>query len=95
MFSGNKPSSLALMGYSAASVFTEALRRTGDQPSRAVITKAMDGLKNFDQKIGPKITFEPMTGSAYSRRGQTGVVLMELKGQRFVSLGDYIDPVTR
>lgn len=95
MFSGNKPSSLALMGYSAASVFTEALRRTGDQPSRAAITKAMDGLKNFDQKIGPKITFEPMTGSAYSRRGQTGVVLMELKGQRFVSLGDYIDPVTR
>ncbi len=95
MFSGNKPSSLALMGYSAASVFTEALRRTGDQPSRAAITKAMDGLKNFDQKIGPKITFEPITGSAYSRRGQTGVVLMELKGQRFVSLGDYIDPVTR
>jgi branched-chain amino acid transport system substrate-binding protein len=95
MYGGNKPSSLALMGYSAASVFSEALRRTGAQPTRAKLMTEMDGLRGFDQKIGPKITFEPLTGGAYARRGQTGVVLMELKGARFASIGSYIDPVTR
>ena len=95
MYNGTKPSSLALMGYSAAAVFGEALRRTGAEPTRAKLMKEMDGLKGFDQKIGPKITFEPLTGGPYARRGQTGVVLMELKGQRFASIGNYIDPVTR
>lgn len=95
MYPNNKPSSLALMGYSAAAVFTEGLRRAGAQPDRVKLMKELDGLKGFDQKIGPKITFEPLTGSAYARRGQTGVVLMELKGQRFASIGSYIDPVTR
>ena len=95
MYSGNKPSALALMGYSAAAVFTEALSRTGAEPTRAKLLSTMDGMKGFDQKIGPKITFEPLTGSAYSRRGQTGVALMELKGQKFQSLGSYIDPVSR
>jgi ABC-type branched-subunit amino acid transport system substrate-binding protein len=95
LYAGSKPSALALMGYSAAAVFTEALRRAGAEPTRAKLIGAMDGLKGFDQRIGPKITFEPLGGSPYSRRGQTGVVLMELKGQKFVSMGSYIDPVTR
>ncbi len=95
MYGGNKPSALALMGYSAAAVFSEALRRSGPEPTRVRLLKEMDGLKGFDQKIGPKITFEPLSGSAYARRGQTGVVLMELKGQRFHAIGNYIDPVTR
>lgn len=95
LYPNTKPSSLALMGYSAAAVFTEALRRAGPQPDRAKLTKELDNLRGFDQKIGPKITFEPLTGGPYSRRGQTGVVLMELKGGRFASIGSYIDPVTR
>lgn len=95
MYAGNKPSALALMGYSAAAVFTEALRRTGAEPTRAKLYASMEGLKGFDQKIGPRITFEPLASGPYSRRGQTGVVLMELKGGRFQSIGSYIDPVAR
>ena len=52
-------------------------------------------MKDFDQKIGPKITFQPVSAGGYARRGQTGVALMELKDQKFVSMGSYIDPVKR
>ena len=94
-FGGNKPSALALMGYSAAAVFSEALRRSGAEPSRARLIAEMDKLQGFDQRIGPKITFQPIGQGDYARRGQTGVVLMELRDQRFVSMGSYIDPVSR
>ena len=94
-YGGNKPSALSLMGYSAAAVFTEALTRAGKEPSREALVRQMEGLKNFDQKIGPNITFQALDAGPYSRRGQTGVVLMELKGKKFESLGSIIDPVTR
>ncbi len=94
-YPGSKASSLALMGYSAAAVFSEALRRSGPEPTRAKLYAAMEGLSGFDQKIGPKISFQPLAAGPYSRRGQTGVALMELKGGRFQSLGSYIDPVSR
>jgi len=84
-----------LMGYSAAAVTVEALKRAGNQPDRAKVVAALDGLSNFDQKIGPKISFQPMGAGPYARRGQTGVVMMELKDGRFAALGGYIDPVKR
>jgi ABC-type branched-subunit amino acid transport system substrate-binding protein len=95
LYPNSKPSSMSLMGYSSAAVMVEALRRAGNEPSREKLTAALDNLRDFDQKIGPKITFQPVNAGAYSRRGQTGVVLMELKDSRFVSLGGYIDPVKR
>lgn len=86
---------MALMGYSSAAVTVEALKRTGTEPSRAKVVAELDGMKDFDQKIGPKITFQPVSAGGYARRGQTGVALMELKDQKFVSMGSYIDPVKR
>ena len=44
-YGGNKPSALALMGYSAAAVFGEALKRTGAEPSRARLIAEMDKLR--------------------------------------------------
>lgn len=95
LYPNSKPSSMALMGYSSAAVMVEALRRAGPQPDRAKVIAALDNLKDFDQKIGPKITFQPVNAGPYSRRGQTGVVLMELKDGRFAAMGGYIDPVKR
>lgn len=95
LYPKSAPTSMALMGYSAAAVTAEALSRAGAEPSRAKVVAALDGMKDFDQKIGPKITFQPLNAGIYARRGQTGVALMELKEQKFVSLGSYIDPVTR
>jgi branched-chain amino acid transport system substrate-binding protein len=95
MFPGSKPSSLALMGYSSAAVTVEALKRAGKEPDRVKVIAALDGLKDFDQKIGPKITFQPVSAGPYSRRGQTGVVMMELKEGHFAAMGGYIDPVKR
>ena len=59
------------------------------------VVAALDNMKDFDQKIGPKITFQPMAAGPYSRRGQTGIVMMELKDSKFIALGGYIDPVKR
>lgn len=95
LFPKSEPSSMALMGYSAAAVMTEALRRAGPEPTREKLVKALDALQGFDQKIGPKITFQPVGAGPYSRRGQTGVALMELKDGHFAALGGYIDPVQR
>lgn len=95
LFPGSKPSSMALMGYSAAAVTVEALKRAGAQPDRTKVLAALDGMKDFDQKIGPKITFQPLAAGPYSRRGQTGIAMMELKDGHFASMGAYIDPVKR
>jgi ABC-type branched-subunit amino acid transport system substrate-binding protein len=95
LYPGSAPSSMALMGYSAAAVTVEALRRAGPEPDRTKVIAALDGLSGFDQKIGPRITFQPVGAGPYSRRGQTGIALMELKDQHFVSMGGYIDPVKR
>ena len=95
LYPSAKPSSMALMGYSAAAVTVEALKRAGNQPDRVKVVAALDGMKGFDQKIGPKITFQPLSAGPYARRGQTGIVMMELKDSKFVALGGYIDPVQR
>ncbi|MGV0762041.1 ABC transporter substrate-binding protein [Tistrella mobilis] len=92
-FPKSTPSSLALMGYSAAATFAEALKQAGDDPTREKLVSALEGMKGFDQKIGPAITFAPLSDDPYSRRGQTGVVLMQLKDGGFRSLGAVIDPV--
>jgi ABC-type branched-subunit amino acid transport system substrate-binding protein len=81
------------MGYSAAATFAEALKQAGDDPTREKLVSALEGMKGFDQKIGPAITFAPLSDDPYSRRGQTGVVLMQLKDGGFRSLGAVIDPV--
>jgi branched-chain amino acid transport system substrate-binding protein len=94
-FPQSKVSSMSLMGYSAAAVAVEALKRAGKEPDRAKVVAALDGMKDFDQKIGPKITFQPLSAGPYARRGQTGVALMELKNGKFASMGGYIDPVKR
>ena len=76
-------------------LFRSALKRAGPEPSRAKLIAEMDKLRDFDQKIGPRISFQPIGQGDYARRGQTGVVLMELRDQRFMSMGSYIDPVSR
>ena len=95
LYPSAKPSSMALMGYSAAAVTVEVLKRAGNQPDRTKVIAALDGLKDFDQKIGPKITFQPVAAGPYARRGQTGIVMMELQGSSFAAMGSYIDPVKR
>jgi ABC-type branched-subunit amino acid transport system substrate-binding protein len=94
-FPQSKLSSTSLMGYSAAAVAVEALKRAGKEPDRTKVVAALNGMKEFDQKIGPKITFQPLSAGPYARRGQTGVALMELKSGKFSSIGGYIDPVKR
>ena len=60
------------------------------------VAAALDGMKDFDQKIVSEDHLPAAAAAGpYSRRGQTGVALMELKNGKFASMGGYIDPVKR
>ncbi|MBW1714022.1 MAG: ABC transporter substrate-binding protein, partial [Deltaproteobacteria bacterium] len=85
----------SLMGYSAGAVFCEALAKCGPEPTREKLVKALESMTKFDQKIGPPITFEPVKAGPYARRGQTAVVIVQLKDGKFQSLGDFMDPVRK
>lgn len=95
MYPKSKISTMALMGYSSAAVFCEALQQAGPEPTREKLLAALDKMKNFDQKVGPPITFEPVEAGPYARRGQTAVVIVQLWDGKFQALGDFIDPVRR
>ncbi len=95
MYPKSKISTMALMGYSAAAVFCEALKQAGPEPTRDKLLAALNNMKNFDQKVGPPITFEPVEAGLYARRGQTAVVIVQLRDEKFEALGDFIDPARR
>ena len=59
-------------------------------PSGPLVIRIDGGFRWGDAAIGAITGF-----GAAGFRGQTGVVLMELKGQRFTAIGSYIDPVAR
>ncbi|MEW6265047.1 MAG: ABC transporter substrate-binding protein [Thermodesulfobacteriota bacterium] len=93
MYPKSEVSTMALMGYSSAAVFCEALKNAGPEPNREKLIAALEKMKNFDQKIGPPITFEPVSAGPYARRGQTGVVIVQLQGGKFKALGGFVDPI--
>jgi branched-chain amino acid transport system substrate-binding protein len=95
MFPKSSVGTLALMGYSAGAVFCEALKQAGPEPTRAKLVQALENMSGFDQKIGPPITFQSVDAGPYSRRGQTAVVIVQLKDGKFQSLGDFIDPIRK
>jgi ABC-type branched-subunit amino acid transport system substrate-binding protein len=95
MFPKSSVGTLALMGYSAGAVFCEALKQCGLEPTREKLVKALESMSEFDQKIGPPITFQPVEAGPYARRGQTAVVIVQLRDGKFQSLGDFIDPIRK
>jgi ABC-type branched-subunit amino acid transport system substrate-binding protein len=95
MFPKSSVGTLALMGYSAGAVFCEALKQSGPEPTREKLVNALESMSEFDQKIGPPITFQPVAAGPYARRGQTAVVIVQLKDGKFQSLGDFIDPIRK
>jgi branched-chain amino acid transport system substrate-binding protein len=50
---------IALEGWLNAVVVTEALRRTGPNPSREDFIHAMESLHDFDPGLGVKLEFSP------------------------------------
>ncbi len=95
MYPGSQVSTMALMGYSAGLVFCEALKRCGPEPTREKLVAALEGMKDLDQKIGPPITFQPVSEGAYARRGQTAVVVVRLEEGKFRALGEFVDPIRK
>jgi ABC-type branched-subunit amino acid transport system substrate-binding protein len=95
MYPKSEVSTMALMGYSAAATFCEALKNSGAEPTREKLIAALENMKKFDQKVGPPLTFGPVSEGPYARRGQTAVVIVQLKDGQFQSIGDFIDPIKK
>jgi len=95
MYPGSQVSTMALMGYSAGFVFCEALKSCGSEPNREKLVTALEAMKNVDQKIGPPLTFQPVSEGSYSRRGQTAVVIVRLEDGKFKALGEFVDPIRK
>jgi branched-chain amino acid transport system substrate-binding protein len=95
LYPKSEVSTMALMGYSSAATFCEALKNSGPEPTREKLISALENMKNFDQKVGPPITFEPISAGPYARRGQTAVVIVQLKDGKFQPIGDFIDPIRK
>jgi branched-chain amino acid transport system substrate-binding protein len=58
-FSSQTAGFISLEGWLNAAVVTEALNRSGSNPSRANFIKAMESLKGWDPGLGVKLEFSP------------------------------------
>lgn len=56
---GMKINGWAINGYAAAQLFVEALRRAGDQLTRANLIEVLDSIKDFRTGIVPPMSFAP------------------------------------
>lgn len=71
---GMKINGWAIDGYAAAQLFVEALRRAGNQLTRANLLKVLDSIKDFKTGIVPPMSFAPgpKKGSNCAFVGQVG-----------------------
>jgi ABC-type branched-subunit amino acid transport system substrate-binding protein len=58
-FPGEKPDFVSLEGYIAATVFVEALKRAGPNPTTDSVIAALEGIQGLEIGIGTPITFGP------------------------------------
>jgi branched-chain amino acid transport system substrate-binding protein len=58
-FPGEKPDFVSLEGYIAATVFVEALKRAGPNPTTDSVIAALEGIQGLEIGIGTPITYGP------------------------------------
>jgi ABC-type branched-subunit amino acid transport system substrate-binding protein len=58
-FPGESPDYTSLESYLTANVLIEGLRRTGPQLDTETLVDTLEGLRDFDMGIGPRISFGP------------------------------------
>ncbi len=62
-----RPSEYDLSGYAAAKILIEALKRTGTEPTRDGLIKALETFKNFDTTVTYPVTFTETQHEGSSR----------------------------
>ncbi len=81
----NKFNSLPMVGWSAASVFVEALRKAGRDLTVDKFITAMESFENWQEGIAFNMTFSPKR-----RDGQRALRISQVKKGRFVQIHDFI-----
>ncbi|AKI96608.1 ABC transporter substrate-binding protein [Kosmotoga pacifica] len=90
-FKDEIPNAYAAAGFIAAEVFTEALRRAGEEPTRESLIKALEELNGWEGLITPAITYKPYDpNDKYCRVGIRQMYVMEVKDQVWTAITDWI-----
>jgi len=73
--------------YFTADMFVEALRRAGENPTRAKIVEALETMQEYPSGKGSYVTFSPTR-----REGiQGGIVMRAVGNQRWEMITDWIE----
>ncbi|HAA85743.1 MAG TPA: ABC transporter substrate-binding protein [Kosmotogaceae bacterium] len=90
-FPGEIPNAYAAAGFIAAEVFTEALRRAGENPTREKLVDALETMKGWSGLITPEITYSAFDEEDnFCRSGVLQMYVMEVRNQEWVTLHDWI-----
>ncbi len=80
-YPGEIPSSYAVAGFIAAEVFTEALRRAGENPTREGLVKALESFDHWNGIMAKDITYGPNR-----RRGKSTMYFIRIENGTFVPI---------
>ena len=85
------PDAYAAAGFIAAEIFTEALERAGEDPTRAKLVKALEGMDSWQGLITPLITYSEFNpDNEMCRTGLQAMYVMKIQGEEFVKHEDWI-----
>ncbi len=90
-FPDELPNAFAAAGFIAAEVFTEGLRRAGENPTREKLARALETMDGWTGFITPEITYGPFDpDDNFCRTGVLQMYVMEVKNQEWTTLHDWI-----
>jgi len=90
-FPNEIPNAFASAGFIAAEVFTEALRRAGENPTREKLVKALEGMSGWSGLIAPQLSYSPFDpDDEFCRVGVRRMYVMEVVNQEWTTIHDWI-----
>lgn len=90
-FADELPNAFAAAGFIAAEVFTEGLRRAGENPTREKLARALETMDGWSGFITPEITYGPFDpNDNFCRTGVLQMYVMEVRNQEWTTLHDWI-----
>jgi branched-chain amino acid transport system substrate-binding protein len=85
------PDAYAAAGFIAAELFTEALERAGEEPTRESLVKALEGMRAWQGIITPILSYYPYDAdNKKCRLGLNAMYLLKVEGDAMVPGVDWI-----
>jgi len=90
-FPNEIPDAYAAAGFIAAELFTEALERAGEQPTRESLVEALEGMREWQGIITPILSYYPFdAANKKCRLGLNAMYLLKVEGDAMVMGVDWI-----